>query len=217
MRERRPPTKASSSLRRRRRTASGSCWPRVQPTRARGARSRSLRIVQSAPRKSGSQFLALMVTPADVGPGRASDNRHSVNPLPERSGANPTPRCGGPDSLTFSAPLQSIPAPRSAPTFAQGRADMQDRRRKRAGGACSCSPCRAIGRRSGRRPDVRPDDGNRIASSSAFGFQSFIFKTSSHRRRQVKFNQLLTAKSGVQPNAAIRINLARRRMPDGVA
>ena len=61
---------------------------------------------------------------------RASDNGNYGNPGPARSGAEPTTRTT-PDSLTFSRPARTIAAREAPPTFARGRPDMQDCRRKR--------------------------------------------------------------------------------------
>ena len=61
----------------------------------------------------------------------ASDNGNDGNPHAARSGASPTAR-SAPDSLTFSSPPRSNPAPRSAPTFARRRPDMQPGERKSA-------------------------------------------------------------------------------------
>ena len=61
---------------------------------------------------------------------RTSDNACYGYRRPNRSGAGPPAR-SAPDSLTFSRPRGTIAAREAPPTFARGRPDMQDCRRKR--------------------------------------------------------------------------------------
>ena len=87
--------------------------------------------------------------------GPASDNGRYDNPGPARSGASPTARTT-PDSLTVSSPCgSSPPAKRSRPSPAAGPICSPEGENGRRN-ACSCTTCRAIGRRSGRRaPGLR--------------------------------------------------------------